>query len=283
MTIGVSIVCVCAVLLLWLLLIANSLAVFNSASYMAASPQSLCRETLYLRRLPELLATLRNAGFPSPWPNRGSPLSVLLFRRKLLYTFRHSAPISGSLIQHHLSLWAFLRQNQTELGDAVFLLKHNRARRILAQSRISAQRDLALAFLNSARAQSRRIRLARPAIADARGLAPLKSLSALFSEHGYELDPRLTALLHLEAADDRSLLDELLQSRLPPRRPVKFPREHANRCGGGGEAVISPPGCLSVATGDTPSSGADFARIRPPRACNTPPRRSTHVCRRRNA
>jgi len=211
MLIAVLLVCLLVLGTFGLILYGNSIAVFNSCSYMAIAPEVLIRETDYLHQLPALLMRLRESGFAEPWPASATPFGTYRFRRKLIGSLA-GVGHSSRLAEQHLGLWAFLREHQSDLERVIAQLKWSRARQVLARSPAADERDRALQFLNTGSRRSKRQTRPVNTPIESPWLAPLRAISTQFSEHGYELDQTLTTLFRLETADRRTFLSELVAS-----------------------------------------------------------------------
>jgi hypothetical protein len=191
----------------------NAIIVFNTPRYMSVAPSMLWCEKRYVRKLPNILKHLYDAGFASPWPARPTAISALLFRRKLRKVLKHEFPDAGQLVQQHLSTWAFVQLHHADLRQLILKRQIQRIRIILNESLDADLRQHLLAFLAGCKQSQSRVarQCASPAttVDTIDWLSRLRLFDVLLREHGYRVSDEMVTLDRWEDADDETILGEL--------------------------------------------------------------------------
>ncbi len=167
----------------------------------------------YGTHLSDFLMLLYEAEYPSPWPERPSVWSAILFQRRLRATLGKRFPGRERFIRQHLGLWAFLQSNKSELQLAVRLMQVHLARKYLKEAEDGNQRVRIAAFLKQNPMPfdllAKKYLLGMTLDKGREALHYLKVIDVLMREHGYHVSNELECLYRWEAASGAELIDEL--------------------------------------------------------------------------
>ena len=188
------------------------------------------REKYYIRALPNFLQALHDHHFKSPFPAQTNAVSASYFRfRSRPLLARRPTNLRRAFLNQHITLFGLLATLKPFLRD--FIL--NEQQRIIGNRVVEMEdtidRDTLMAYLQYVREERRRFFATLPhmdratlgAIIDRRFIPTLRTIHAIYQEHGYSLMPELSQLRQWEQMSGSELVQELPPFKVPSYAPTK--------------------------------------------------------------
>jgi len=186
------------------------------------------RHSYYQRALPNFLQALHDNYYRTPWPAQCNAVAAMYFRlrtRRLLK--KHPAHLRRAFLQQHITLFALLEILRPFLNDFVLSEQQRIAGERLLDMEDTIDRDKLIGFLDAARLHRNQFfrslsevdRETLATIINRRMLPTLRTMHAIYQEHGYSLMPEFTQLRRWEEMTGVELAQEL--PALPSMRQEK--------------------------------------------------------------
>lgn len=187
---------------------------FDTRRYLALAPSLAWLSGNYICNLPNMLKEVYDKALVSPWPSRPTAVHAAIFKRRMRKALGAHFKESRHLIDQHLSLWVFIELHRQDLRELVLRNKIARLRKLLINTPNDILRQRLLRQISRCREQLTLLVQIMPMMPAKRAdsamwLVRLKALSAMFAEHGYQIDPALTELEHWQFTKDEELLAEV--------------------------------------------------------------------------